>query len=99
MARTRTSSPQTLNLLSALADEPAAWHHGYELTRLVGLQSGTLYPILMRLEAHGYLQAQWQHTGVAGRPLRHAYRLTASGRKFVAEQLQASPVKARKATA
>jgi PadR family transcriptional regulator, regulatory protein PadR len=97
MTRARALSHQTLKLLAVLADAPAAWHHGYEVAQLAGLKSGTLYPILMRLESQGYLKAQWQDTGVAGRPLRHAYRLTAAGRQLATEQLQASTKQTRSA--
>jgi DNA-binding PadR family transcriptional regulator len=33
----------------------------------------------MRLEAQDYLEAEWQEPAEAGRPPRHAYRLTAAG--------------------
>src|SRR5436309_1613293 len=42
-------SPQTLSVLEALLEEPAAWRYGYDLSRETGLKSGTLYPVLMRL--------------------------------------------------
>ena len=56
------------------------WHHGYELCRQGGIKSGTLYPMLIRLEEQGYLEAVWQAAAEPGRPPRHAYRLTAEGR-------------------
>lgn len=62
-----------------------AWHHGYDLSRQTGIRSGTLYPLLMRLEAQGHLEAEWQAPKESGRPARHVYRLTAAGRKFAAE--------------
>ena len=90
MARTGFSA-QTLAVLAALLDgvrldgatpEGAVpdgdWHHGYDLARRTGLKSGTLYPILMRMEARGLLEASWEHTE-PGRPPRHMYRLTPSG--------------------
>jgi len=73
------SSKQTTRVLTALTREPASWHYGYALARETGLQSGTLYPILMRLEERGWLETQWE-TPPGGRPPRHMYRLTASGR-------------------
>lgn len=33
----------------------------------------------IRLEAQGYLEAEWQQHTEGGRPPRHAYRLTGSG--------------------
>ena len=79
MARSRALSGQALSLLSALAAAGGEWRHGYDLARATGLRSGTLYPLLMRLEAQGHLEAQWQAPAARGRPPRHAYRLTASG--------------------
>ncbi|MBZ4336696.1 PadR family transcriptional regulator [Corallococcus sp. AS-1-12] len=43
------------------------------------MKSGTLYPLLIRLEAQGYLEAEWQQPSEGGRPPRHAYRLTRTG--------------------
>ncbi|HEX8585245.1 MAG TPA: helix-turn-helix transcriptional regulator [Allosphingosinicella sp.] len=79
MTRSRALSAQAWSLLVALADPGSAWRHGYDLARLTGLRSGTLYPLLIRLEGQGYLEAQWQPPASPGRPPRHAYRLTASG--------------------
>lgn len=66
-------------VLAVLLDARGEWSHGYELARLAGVKSGTLYPLLIRLEAQGHLEAEWQPPVVGGRPPRHAYRLTASG--------------------
>jgi PadR family transcriptional regulator, regulatory protein PadR len=66
-------------ILAILLDASGRWSHGYELARLADVKSGTLYPLLIRLEAQGYLEAEWQQSFEGGRPPRHAYRLTASG--------------------
>jgi PadR family transcriptional regulator PadR len=62
-----------------------AWHHGYDLCRQAEIKSGTLCPLLMRLAAQGYLEAEWQAPQEPGRPARHAYRLTAAGRQLARE--------------
>jgi PadR family transcriptional regulator PadR len=69
-------------ILAALLDARGSWSHGYELAQLAYVKSGTLYPLLIRLEGHGYLKAEWQQPLEGGRPPRHAYRLTASGVKL-----------------
>ncbi|MBB4087082.1 PadR family transcriptional regulator [Sphingomonas carotinifaciens] len=79
MPRSRALSPHARTVLSVLLDAGGQWSHGYELVRLAGVKSGTLYPLLIRLEAQGYLEAEWQQPTEGGRPPRHAYRLTASG--------------------
>jgi PadR family transcriptional regulator PadR len=72
-------SPQTRTILAALLEHPAAWRHGYDLSKDTGLASGTLYPILMRLAEQGLLEDDWEPSDTPGRPPRHVYRLTASG--------------------
>lgn len=79
MSRARALSPHARMVLAVLLEARGAWSHGYELARLAGVKSGTLYPLLIRLEAQGYLEAEWQQPPEGGRPPRHAYRLTASG--------------------
>ncbi len=75
----RATSAQTLAVLSALASEPSAWRHGYDLARETELKSGTLYPILVRLADRGVVEARWEEEQPAGRPRRHLYRLTSDG--------------------
>ncbi len=66
-------------LLAALSRQPREWRHGYDLMKETGLLSGTLYPLLMRMKDEGLVEAEWREPAQAGRPARHAYRLTAEG--------------------
>lgn len=68
-----------------MAETGNVWQHGYELCRQTGIKSGTLYPLLVRLATQGHLEAEWQAPTEPGRPARHAYRLTASGRQLAAD--------------
>ena len=79
MPRTPHASPQTLRLFRALLDQPSNWRYGYDLSKETGLASGTLYPILMRLQAQQLLEADWEPSDQPGRPPRHTYRLTGAG--------------------
>jgi PadR family transcriptional regulator, regulatory protein PadR len=81
------ASPQTLLVLGALLDAPGDWHYGYELSRRLGLASGTLYPILVRLAERGCLETRWVEAERAGRPPRHIYRLTAAGQALARSRL------------
>jgi DNA-binding PadR family transcriptional regulator len=74
-------SPQTLRVLDAFLEDAVAWRYGYEISRGTGLKSGTLYPILMRMEERHLLKTMWEN-GEPGRPPRHMYRLTAEGMQF-----------------
>jgi PadR family transcriptional regulator, regulatory protein PadR len=82
MARSRRPSEQTIVVVRALAAEPTAWRYGYELCRQLDLAPGSLYPILVRLADRGLLDTAWETDAPAGRPPRHLYRLTGSGRAF-----------------
>jgi PadR family transcriptional regulator, regulatory protein PadR len=84
------SSRQTFALLDALLTRPSEWGHGYALSQQTDLASGTLYPILMRLEKLGWLETRWEEELVAGRPPRHLYRLTGDGREWAREELRAA---------
>lgn len=79
MPRSRALSPPARIILATLLEAQGRWSHGYDLARRAGVKSGTLYPLLIRLEAQGHLEAEWQQPGEKGKPPRHAYRLTASG--------------------
>ena len=85
MARTRRPSAQTAAVVLALAQEPAAWHYGYQLCQDLGLKAGSVYPILMRLADRGLLETAWERDAPAGRPPRHLYRLTGPGRVLAGE--------------
>jgi PadR family transcriptional regulator, regulatory protein PadR len=80
--RKRAPSRQSRAILDALLAQPLDWQHGYELSKRVGLSSGTLYPVLIRLHDRGLLEAKWVEAGRPGRPPRHAYRLTPAGVTF-----------------
>ncbi|MGN6619623.1 MAG: PadR family transcriptional regulator [Sphingomonas sp.] len=79
MVRTRRPSQQMRLLLKALSARSQDWRHGYDLMKETGLQSGTLYPLLMRMTEQALVEAQWCGPTRPGRPARHAYRLTAAG--------------------
>lgn len=79
-------SRQSTALLSALMAQASEWRHGLALARATGLKSGTLYPMLIRLADQGFLEARWEAPEVEGRPARHLYRLTASGRELARER-------------
>jgi DNA-binding PadR family transcriptional regulator len=79
-------SRETLLVLQSFLERPTDWRYGYELSRHTGLKSGTLYPILMRLEKYGLLEACWVTTQ-DGVPPRHTYRLTPNGLELVRTRL------------
>jgi DNA-binding PadR family transcriptional regulator len=90
MQRNRPPSPQMIRVLRALASDPTRWRYGYDLGHEVGLKSGSLYPMLVRLADRGWLEASWE-TPVEGKPPRHLYRLTADGLAVIAALPHAGP--------
>lgn len=90
--RSRALSAPARAVLAAMIEAGGGWAHGYELCRRSGVKSGTLYPLLIRLEAQGHLEAEWRPPSEMGRPPRHAYRLTASGARLARENPAADAV-------
>lgn len=82
MTRTRRPSPQTIAVLHALAADPDRWQYGYDLCTQLGVQAGSMYPILIRLADRGLLETSWEAEHISGRPARHLYRLTGTGRAY-----------------
>ena len=54
---------------------------GAEISRTAKLASGTLYPILFRLEEAGWLESHWEldDPRKLGRPRRRLYKVTGIG--------------------
>ena len=70
--------PTTL-VLHALA---SGIRHGFDILDATGLPSGTVYPILRRLERERLVSAAWEEATIAHqeqRPPRRYYELTAAG--------------------
>ena len=78
-------STQTLKVLGELASHRSELLSGADIARRTKLASGTLYPILLRLEAAGWLSSQWEagDPTVLGRPRRRFYTITTEGARNV----------------
>jgi PadR family transcriptional regulator PadR len=74
-------SLQTLRVLEAFLENPTDELSGADVQKRSNIASGTLYPILLRLESAGWFVSRWEVIDPvsAGRPRRRLYRLTASG--------------------
>ena len=70
-----------LKVVAALLAEAESERYGLQLMQDTGLPSGTLYPILVRLERAGWVASRWEEADPAaeGRPTRRYYRLTGEG--------------------
>jgi PadR family transcriptional regulator PadR len=83
-------------VLRALLEEPAREMYGLEVSARAGLQSGTIHPILARLEHAGWLESRWEDTDPReeGRPRRRYYHLSEHGAMRARSALQRSTERA-----
>jgi PadR family transcriptional regulator PadR len=81
LARMPRTTWQTQAILAALLEDPGKPHYGLELGRAAGLASGTIYPILARLEREGWVSSEVEDIDpkVVGRRPRRYYMLTQKG--------------------
>ena len=67
----------TVDVLQVLLDGPdPVW--GLRIVSTTGRPAGTVYPILARLEAKGWVSSVWDDDATRG-PRRRLYRLTPDG--------------------
>jgi len=84
----------TLSALAVLTSDPSRQMYGLEIAERAGLASGTLYPILLRLEREGWITGAWETIDESeeGRRRRRYYTLTGLGaqeaRKALSEREQ-----------
>jgi PadR family transcriptional regulator, regulatory protein PadR len=78
-------------VLRQFLDDPEEPRYGWDLMRATGLASGTLYVILARLQAAGWLTSHQEDIdpAAAGRPARRFYRLTTDGAQAARVELAA----------
>lgn len=70
------NTKQLNQVMAAFVDDRPLY--GWEIMQMTGLASGTVYPILARLEGTGYLDSEWEDSQ-SSRPRRRLYRLTDKG--------------------
>lgn len=71
----------TQAVLRALLEKPADELYGLQICAMAELPSGTIHPILARLESAGWLESRWEQVDPSeqGRPRRRYYRLGPDG--------------------
>jgi PadR family transcriptional regulator, regulatory protein PadR len=74
----RMTGPLERVLRAFLAD-PAAPRYGYDLMTAARLASGTLYPLLARLERQNLVSSAWETPQQDGERPRKYYQLTGEG--------------------
>lgn len=78
-----------LRLFALMTSDPLAWWWGMKLSDELDLRSGTIYPLLARLEKAEWLESSWEEIDPReeGRPRRRLYRLTGEGERIAASEL------------
>jgi DNA-binding PadR family transcriptional regulator len=70
------------------------FRYGFEIMDASGLASGTVYPILRRLEDAGLLSARWERLADARdeqRPPRRYYQITGAGAQSLRDATERYP--------
>lgn len=86
-------------VLRVFLADVSARQYGYDLMKAAGLSSGTLYPMLARLEDQGLVSSAWepQRDDAGGRPPRRYYQLTGEGARVARLQLAEAADRGRRA--
>lgn len=90
MSRLKVTYPTGL-VLEALA---RGFHYGFDIMDVTNLPSGTVYPILRRLDREGLLESAWEKQATAQkeqRPPRRYYEITTAGARMLTAARQRYP--------
>lgn len=81
---------QTQAILATLLEDVNQPHYGLEMAKAAGLPSGTIYPMLARLEREGWVESEPENidASVAGRRPRRYYRLTGEGEQVARAEIE-----------
>ena len=86
-------------VLGAFLADPAAPRYGYDLMKAARLPSGTLYPLLARLEHQGLVASAWETPQQDGQRPRKYYRLTGEGQRVARLELAQASARRQRAPA
>lgn len=81
-------TPLSYNAALVLQALTQGFAYGFEIMRAAHLPSGTVYPLLRRLESEGLVESKWEDARQAhaeGRPPRRYYSATGEGNAALAE--------------
>lgn len=81
---------QTQAVLAVFLSDLSQRRYGLEITKEARLSSGTIYPLLARLESAGWIESEWEDIdpAIEGRRPRRYYRLTGEGETAASAALQ-----------
>ena len=83
--------PLSVSSVAVLGAVSRSVRYGFDIMDATGLPSGTVYPVLGRLERDGYVRSKWESQALAQRekrPPRRYYEMTASGARALAQSVE-----------
>ena len=83
-------------VLGAFLADPATLRYGYDLMKAARLPSGTLYPLLARLEHQELVASAWETPQQEGQRPRKYYQLTAEGVRIARLELAQASARRRR---
>jgi DNA-binding PadR family transcriptional regulator len=83
-------------VLAAFLADPAAPRYGYDLMKAARLPSGTLYPLLARLEHQKLVASAWETPQQEGQRPRKYYQLTGEGIRIARLELARASARRRR---
>lgn len=86
-------------VLRAFLEDPVAPRYGYDLMKAAGLKSGTLYPMLGRLEDDRLVTSAWETPQQDGQRPRKYYQLTAEGIQIARVEIAQASARRQRAPA
>ncbi len=99
MQELRRVTEPTLRVLEVLVSGGDSSTWGLEIARLTNLKSGTVYPILERLEELGWVNSEWESNSERTGPRRRLYRLAnealLAANALLAQRVQASSLRSQ----
>ena len=81
---------RTLEVMLFFAARSRKEFSGYDLSKALGIASGTLYPLLVKMEGAGLLYSRWEDGDPQkmGRPRRRYYRINGQGIRAVTTRMR-----------
>jgi DNA-binding PadR family transcriptional regulator len=86
-------------VLGAFLADPTAPRYGYDLMKAARLPSGTLYPLLARLEDQRLVASAWETPQQHGQRPRKYYQLTGDGIRIARLELAQASARRRRVPA
>lgn len=75
-------TPQLMRVLRVFLADPTQERYGYDLMKAAKLASGTLYPMLARMEEEGIVSSAWEEAPQRQGQPRKYYVLTGEGARI-----------------